>query len=197
MPHVIPRLEEEVRKALAVIEIDRFARSMPFQRSLSVIHMDPTFSTYRQGAWLYDPIYRWHRANEASFLNYCAKADPRQTSVRLFIVGREMTSDWAVRLPNIGTRMLRDGWTIAIIGKDELKTFELDEGDVVGEHVIVGYREGDAFDYRFERNPIVAKRFRDKVRDYMTSHVDLSFRPSAYGVQRLEENCNYLVLTHS
>lgn len=195
MPHVIPRLEEEVRKALAVTEINRFARSMPLQRSLSVIHMDPTFSTYRQGAWLYDPIYRWHRANEASFLNYCAKSDLQQTSLRIFIVDRTMTSDWAVRLPNIGRQMLRDGWTIAIIDKDLLKAFELGAGDVVGEHVIAAYHEGDAFDYRFERNPTRADRFRDKVRDYMAAYTDMSFHPSKRGVQRLEENCYYLART--
>lgn len=106
-----------------------------------------------------------------------------------------MTSDWAVRLPNIGRQMLRDGWTIAIIDKDLLKAFELGAGDVVGEHVIAAYHEGDAFDYRFERNPTRADRFRDKVRDYMAAYTDMSFHPSKRGVQRLEENCYYLART--
>jgi hypothetical protein len=189
MPHLVPRLEEEVHKALAVMEINRFARSMPLQRSLSVIHMDPTFSTYRQGAWLYDPIYCWHRANEASFLSSCAKADRRQTSVRLFIVDHAMTSDWTIRLPDIGKQMLRDGWTIAIINKSELKDFDLVEGDVVGEHVIAGYHEGEAFDYRFERSPRRAKQFRDKVLDYMGAHPDSAFERHRHGIERLAENC--------
>jgi hypothetical protein len=194
MPHVIPRLEEEVRKALAVAEINRFARSMPYQRSLAVVHMDPTFSTYRQGAWLYDPIYRSHRANGASFLNYCAKSDQRQTSLRVFIIDRAMTSDWAHRLPTIGRQLLQDGWTVALIQRDLLERFELSEGDVVGEHVIRHYHEGDAFDYRFERSASKAKLFRDKVRDYMAAYTDMAFHQKTHEAERLAENCYYFAL---
>lgn len=185
------RIEEEVHKSLAVIEISRLARSLKMPAKLSVIHLDPTFASYRQGAWLYDPVYKWHRRNEADILKSCARPQFGESAIRVFIVGTHALKDWVARLPRVGTQMLRDGWTTAIIHEEDLGAYEVAEGDVIGEYVIAGYSPGEAFDYHFERNPVAAARVRGKVQDYLATKPQCVFEPGSHAAQRLLEYCSW------
>jgi hypothetical protein len=189
------RLEEEVHKTLAVLEINRLARMGTTSKNLAVVHLDPTFASYRQGAWLYDPIYRWHRMNESEILKSCARPQFGETAVRVFIVSDKTVGDWAVRMPEIGAQMLREGWTTAMINERDLLQYDLYEGDVIGDYVIAGYAPGEAFDYRFERNPRLGARLRSRLGDYMSTKPDFSFSPGKHGAARLFEHCAWIART--
>jgi hypothetical protein len=194
MPHVICRLEEEVHKALAIVRVNEFAKSLKVQRSLSLLHIDPSFVSYRKGAWKYDPLYRQHRENGSMILrSFGRPADG--LAVRAFVIDPATAGDWSLRLAEIGNTMLQEGWTAVVVDEPTLASYCLAESDVVGDYMNTAFLEGEAFDYRFQRAPNRAKQARDRMSSYMSDHPELVFPPSARGSSRLHAYCYGLGLS--
>jgi hypothetical protein len=188
MPYIIPRLEEEVHKALAIVRVNKFARSLKVQRSLSLLHIDPSFVSYRKGAWKYDPLYRQHRENGSAVLRAFGRpADG--VAVRAFVIDPATAADWSPRLAETGNAMLQEGWTVAIVDEPTLASYSLVESDVVGDYMNTAFLEREAFDYRFQRSPDRAKQARDRMSSYMYDHPEMVFPPTARGASRLHAYC--------
>lgn len=181
----VPRLMEEVRKALAAREVHKFAREAAADDLTRVIHVDTSFGGYRDGAWRYDPLYRRYKNREAAFLRWCGRSARHGSLVRLFVVDDATLQRHKDHIYSTARSMLDDGWTVALMSPKDLTDFELHGGDVVGDYVATRYLEGEAFAHRFHRDSKRAAKLLVRVKDYMATKAELVFSAGDLGRARL------------
>lgn len=183
-PTFVPRIQEEVRKALAGKEVKRSAHAVPGE--VAIAHVDTSFTSYRPGAWRYDRLYERHVSREAEFLQSWIQSGSLRLAIRLFVVDDEAIHARPSDVYRTLRRMLADGWTVALITPTDMERLDLTGGDVVGDHLTTMYPPGEPFDYHFRRDPAAGRAVTEKLMDYVSSNPELTFTASDEDIERLD-----------